>query len=47
VLGGRYTLNRSVKLADPAAVVLRRRVAALDNVTILDGHDVTEFLCSA
>ncbi len=56
---GRYELNRSGRLADPEALVLylasrpflefhiRRRVAALDNVTIVDGHDVVEPLAVA
>jgi 2-polyprenyl-6-methoxyphenol hydroxylase-like FAD-dependent oxidoreductase len=56
---GRYELNRSETLADPEALVLylasrpflefhvRRRVAALDNVTIIDGHDVVEPLAVA
>jgi 2-polyprenyl-6-methoxyphenol hydroxylase-like FAD-dependent oxidoreductase len=51
---GEYELNRSGKLADPASLVIhlasrplleshvRRRVRAIENVTILDGHDVVE-----
>jgi 2-polyprenyl-6-methoxyphenol hydroxylase-like FAD-dependent oxidoreductase len=51
---GAYQMNRSEKFADPAALVfylasrpfvefhVRRRVAALDNVKLFDGHDVTE-----
>ncbi|MGH3564059.1 MAG: FAD-dependent oxidoreductase [Mycobacterium sp.] len=51
---GGHEFNRSGKFADPTAVVLyllsrplleshvRRRVCALDNVEILDGHDVVE-----
>ncbi|OBB98695.1 FAD-dependent oxidoreductase [Mycobacterium sp. 852002-40037_SCH5390672] len=51
---GRYELKRSGKFADPAAVTLclasrpfvefhvRRRVAGLSNVVVLDGHDVVE-----
>lgn len=51
---GDHELNRSGKLADPASLVIhlasrplleshvRRRVRAIENVTILDGHDVVE-----
>lgn len=51
---GRHELNRSAELADPASLVLyqpsrplleshvRRRVRAIENVRILDGHDVVE-----
>ncbi|HET9877272.1 MAG TPA: 2-polyprenyl-6-methoxyphenol hydroxylase-like oxidoreductase [Mycobacterium sp.] len=51
---GGHEFNRSGKFADPTAAVLyllsrplleshvRRRVRALDNVEILDGHDVAE-----
>lgn len=51
---GRYLLNPSGRLADPRPLVayqasrpfmefhLRRRVAALDNVTILDNHEAVE-----
>ena len=50
---GAYEMNRTEKLADPAALVIhlasrplvelhvRRRVAALHNVKIVDHHDVT------
>jgi 2-polyprenyl-6-methoxyphenol hydroxylase-like FAD-dependent oxidoreductase len=49
---GEHELNRSGKFADPASLVVhiasrpmleshvRRRVRAIENVTILDGHDV-------
>jgi 2-polyprenyl-6-methoxyphenol hydroxylase-like FAD-dependent oxidoreductase len=51
---GGHEYNRSCKFADPASVVIyllsrpllesqvRRRVRAIDNVEILDGHDVVE-----
>ena len=51
---GRHELYRSAELADPASLVLyqpsrpcleshvRRRVRAIENVRILDGHDVVE-----
>jgi 2-polyprenyl-6-methoxyphenol hydroxylase-like FAD-dependent oxidoreductase len=51
---GRHELDRSGKLADPASLVVyqpsrpfleshvRRRVRAIENVRILDGHDVVE-----
>ncbi len=51
---GPYTLNRSGKFSDPAALVsylasrpflefhVRRRVGALGNVRFVDGHDVVE-----
>ena len=51
---GRHELDRSAKLADPASLVfyqpsrpfleshVRRRVRAIENVRILDGHDVVE-----
>ena len=51
---GEHELNRSGKLADPASLVIhlasrplleshvRRRVRAIENVTVLDGHDVVE-----
>jgi 2-polyprenyl-6-methoxyphenol hydroxylase-like FAD-dependent oxidoreductase len=51
---GRHELDRSAKLADPASLILyqpsrpfldshvRRRVRAIENVRILDGHDVVE-----
>jgi 2-polyprenyl-6-methoxyphenol hydroxylase-like FAD-dependent oxidoreductase len=51
---GSHEYNRSCKFADPAAVVIyllsrpllesliRRRVRAIDNVEILDGHDVVK-----
>lgn len=53
---GPYTFNRTDPAADPAALVtyqasrpflefhLRRRVAALPNVTFLDGFDVSELI---
>jgi 2-polyprenyl-6-methoxyphenol hydroxylase-like FAD-dependent oxidoreductase len=56
---GRYTVNRTGRLADPAALVmylasrpflefqLRQRNAALGNVSFLDGRDVGEFVTSA
>lgn len=55
---GRYELQRSGTLTDPTAVTLclasrpfvefhvHRRVAALSNVTFLDGHDVIEPLAA-
>ncbi|MCA2241978.1 MULTISPECIES: FAD-dependent oxidoreductase [Mycobacterium] len=55
---GRYELQRSGTLTDPTAVTLclasrpfvefhvHRRVAALSNVTLLDGHDVIEPLAA-
>lgn len=51
---GRHELDRSAKLADPASLIfyqpsrpfldshVRRRVRAIENVRILDGHDVVE-----
>ena len=51
---GEHEVNRSGKLADPAALVIhlasrplleshvRRRVRVIENVTVLDGHDVVE-----
>jgi hypothetical protein len=51
---GGHEYNRSCKFADPASVVIRllsrplleslvrRRVRAIDNVEILDGHDVVK-----
>jgi 2-polyprenyl-6-methoxyphenol hydroxylase-like FAD-dependent oxidoreductase len=51
---GRHELDRSTKLADPASLIfyqpsrpfldshVRRRVRAIKNVRILDGHDVVE-----
>ena len=51
---GRHELDRLAKLADPASLVVyqpsrpfleshvRRRVRAIENVRILDGHDVVE-----
>ena len=51
---GGHELNRSGRFADPSALVLyiasrplleslvRQRVRAIDNVTVLDGHDVIE-----
>jgi 2-polyprenyl-6-methoxyphenol hydroxylase-like FAD-dependent oxidoreductase len=51
---GAYQMNRSEKFADPAALVfylasrpfvefhVRRRVAALANVNVIDRHDITE-----
>lgn len=56
---GRYELNRDGRLADPAALALyqasrpfmefhvRRRVAALGNVTILNQHEVLEPVTTA
>jgi len=56
---GRYELNRAGKLADPDALVayqasrpfmefqVRRRVGALGNVVILDGHEVVEPITAA
>lgn len=53
---GRYTLNRTDPVADPAALVtllasrpfiefhLRRRLLAFANVTVLDDHDVGELI---
>ncbi|MEE6177844.1 NAD(P)/FAD-dependent oxidoreductase [Mycobacterium sp. 050134] len=55
---GRYTLNRAQPVSDPAALVtyqasrpflefhLRRRVAAVANVTIRDGHDVGDLVAA-
>jgi uncharacterized protein (TIGR02246 family) len=56
---GRYELKRTGRLADPAALAvyqasrpfmechIRRRVAALANVTILDNHDAVESVIAA
>lgn len=56
---GRYEMKTSGRFADPAALALhmasrpfmefhlRRRVKALPNVTLLDGHDVAELVNTA
>ena len=58
VQNGPYTFNRTDPVADPAALTmhlatrpflehhLRRRVAALPNITIADGHDVVELVAA-
>ncbi|WP_422747030.1 NAD(P)/FAD-dependent oxidoreductase [Mycobacterium sp. WMMD1722] len=55
---GPYTFNRTAPLADPAVLTqhlvtrpflefhLRRRVAALPNVTVIDGHDIVELIAN-
>ncbi|MCZ8380214.1 FAD-dependent oxidoreductase [Mycobacterium sp. CPCC 205372] len=55
---GPYTFNRTDPISDPAALALylatrpmvefqlRRRVAALPNVTVRDGHDVCDFVAA-